>query len=55
MSAVMPDYQPSATGGYQPSAAGGRDVHTVRFPVGKPPAQADMLIVIPSVSERHRP
>ncbi|WNI23957.1 FAD-dependent oxidoreductase [Streptomyces sp. ITFR-16] len=26
-------------------ATGGRDVHTVRFPVGRPPATADVLIV----------
>lgn len=26
-------------------ATGGRDVHTVRFPVGRPPATVDVLIV----------
>jgi 2-polyprenyl-6-methoxyphenol hydroxylase-like FAD-dependent oxidoreductase len=30
---------------YQPSVTGGRDVHTVRFPVGVPPAELDVLIV----------
>jgi len=29
----------------QPSITGGRDVHTVRFPVGTPPARLDVLIV----------
>src|SRR5580704_19232330 len=30
---------------YQPSVTGGRDVHTVRFPDGVPPAELDVLIV----------
>jgi 2-polyprenyl-6-methoxyphenol hydroxylase-like FAD-dependent oxidoreductase len=29
----------------QPSVTGGRDVHTVRFPAGLPPAELDVLIV----------
>jgi 2-polyprenyl-6-methoxyphenol hydroxylase-like FAD-dependent oxidoreductase len=30
---------------YQPSVTNGRDVHTVRFPAGVPPADLDVLIV----------